>query len=74
MPKFKITYSKTYEAKADFENEALGFTDQEFMKDIREMLSQNGKSKIGYLFNFKIEEKSFGQKMKKNEQKMAFFS
>jgi len=55
MARFKITYSKSYTIKEENEDHALGMTDQEFMKDIREMLSRNGESKIGHLFNFKIE-------------------
>jgi len=56
MPRYKITYVKSYEVETDCgENDALEIADQEFMEDIREMLSKNGQSKIMYLFNWNVE-------------------
>jgi len=55
MPRYKVTYIKEYEVNADSRNDALGISDQGFTNDIREMLSEGGKNKISYLFNFKIE-------------------
>jgi len=55
MPRYKVTYSKSYEVNADNEGQSLEAADQRFTFDIREMLSRNGSGKISYLFNFKIE-------------------
>jgi len=56
MPKYRITYSKSYKIETDSgENDAIGIADQEFTDDIREMLSESGSNKIMHLFKFKVE-------------------
>ena len=65
MKRYRVTYIKEYETKAENKGQALGIIDQKFTQDIREMLSKNGKSKVIYLFNFNVEKikkkKSFGE-------------
>jgi len=55
MPRYKITYFKSYKVETDNENDAVGITDQAFTDDIREALSEGGKSKIHYIFNFNVQ-------------------
>ncbi len=55
MPRYKVTYFKSYKVETDNENEAVGITDQVFTDDIREMASDQGNSKIHQIFHFNVQ-------------------
>ncbi len=55
MPRYKVTYFKSYKVETNNENEAVGITDQSFTDDIREMVSSQGIGKIHQIFHFNVQ-------------------